>query len=167
MSKNGVSHIGDLKPDPKNARKHNPRNIGMIEDALHEVGAARSIVIDEENVILAGNGVVEAAAQAGIENVKVIEADGNTIIAVQRSGLTEQQKKRLALFDNRASDLSWFDSEKLQDLWNRNKELLDGLWSDREVRQLLGSLPQNGHDQSADIEWCKCPECGHQHPREA
>jgi len=60
-----IDHIGQLKPDPRNARKHNPRNIGMIEAALHEVGAARSIVIDEDGVVLAGNGVVEAAALAG------------------------------------------------------------------------------------------------------
>ena len=42
--------ISDLKPDKKNRRKHNQRNIGMIVDALHEVGAARSIVIDEDNL---------------------------------------------------------------------------------------------------------------------
>ena len=56
--------LADLIPDPRNAREHNPRNIGMIVDSLHQVGAARSIVIDENNVILAGNGVVEAAPDA-------------------------------------------------------------------------------------------------------
>jgi hypothetical protein len=46
MSKN-VEIIGlrDLKPDPQNARKHTPRNVAMVVDALQEVGAARSIVI--------------------------------------------------------------------------------------------------------------------------
>ncbi len=61
-----ISSIADLKPDSRNARKHNQRNLNMIVDALHKVGAARSIVIDEDGVILAGNGVVEAAADAGI-----------------------------------------------------------------------------------------------------
>jgi len=51
--------LADLRPDPANARKHNPRNIGMIVSALHQVGAARSIVSDEHGTILAGNGVVE------------------------------------------------------------------------------------------------------------
>lgn len=41
-----IDHLKDLTPDKRNARKHNPRNIGMIVDSLHEVGAARSIVID-------------------------------------------------------------------------------------------------------------------------
>jgi len=80
--------ISDLKPDKKNRRKHNQRNIGMIVDALHEVGAARSIVIDEDNLILAGNGVVEAAAEAGIERVKVVDADGETIVAVRPHAIT-------------------------------------------------------------------------------
>ena len=60
------THIKDLTPDPENRRAHNPRNLGMVVDALHAVGAARSIVIDEDNVILAGNGVTEAAAEAGV-----------------------------------------------------------------------------------------------------
>lgn len=50
--------IAALKPDLHNLRKHNPRNIGMLRDALGEVGAARSIVIDENDVVLAGNGVI-------------------------------------------------------------------------------------------------------------
>src|SRR4051812_30832641 len=73
--------IADLHQDAKNCRKHNPRNIGSIVNSLQQVGAARSIVIDENNRILAGNGLVEAAAEAGIERVRVVEADGNTIIA--------------------------------------------------------------------------------------
>jgi len=47
--------LASLRPDPNNARRHTPRNVGMIETALREVGAARSIVIDEDGVILAGN----------------------------------------------------------------------------------------------------------------
>ena len=81
------NHIRDLVPDPKNRRKHNPRNLGMVVDALHKVGAARSIVIDEDNVILAGNGVTEAAAEAGITKVRVIACGGNVLIAGNGHGL--------------------------------------------------------------------------------
>ena len=58
-------HIKHLVPDPENARKHNPKNIGVIVESLHAVGAARSIVIDEDNRILAGNGVIEASRGSG------------------------------------------------------------------------------------------------------
>lgn len=116
MPKRQPSHIKDLKPDPKNLRKQNERNIGMIVDSLHKVGAARSIVIDEKDVILAGNGVVEAAAEAGIERVRVIEADGDEIIAVRRRGLSAKQKQDLAVADNRTSELSEWNAEELAKL---------------------------------------------------
>ena len=108
-----VHSIADLKPDPKNRRKHNPRNIGVIRDALGQVGAARSIVIDEDNVVLAGNGVIEAAADAGIERVQVVDADGETIIAVRRTGLSEDAKRKLALYDNRTAELAEWDTAQL------------------------------------------------------
>ena len=67
MSKN-VETIGlrDLKPDPQNARKHTRRNVGMIADALQEVGASHSIVIDEKDVVVAGNATIKAAGQVGL-----------------------------------------------------------------------------------------------------
>ena len=105
-----ITSIADLTPDPKNARAHTPRNVGMIEQGMGEVGAGRSIVIDEAGVILAGNATVEAAQQAGITRVQVVDADGETLIAVRRSGLTAEQKVKLALFDNRASELSGWDA---------------------------------------------------------
>jgi hypothetical protein len=43
-----INGLRDLKPDPQNARKHTSRNVAMVVDALQEVGAARSIVIDEK-----------------------------------------------------------------------------------------------------------------------
>jgi hypothetical protein len=103
--------IGDLVPDPNNARRHTPRNVGTIVDALHKVGAARSIVIDENDVILAGNATVEAAGEAGIEKVMVVEADGNTLVAVKRTNLTPKQKAQLALLDNRAAELAEWDEQ--------------------------------------------------------
>jgi DNA modification methylase len=108
------THIKHLVPDPQNRRKHNARNIGMLTDALHKVGAARSIVIDEENEILAGNGVIEAAADAGITKVQVVDVDGSTIVAVRRKGLTVQQKRDLALFDNRVGELAGWDVDQLR-----------------------------------------------------
>jgi DNA modification methylase len=109
----GPTHIGELTPDPVNRRSHNPRNIGMVVDALQTVGAARSIVIDEDNVILAGNGVVEAAGEAGITRVRVVEADGQEIIAVRRTGLSAAQKRHLAIADNRGAELATWNVEQL------------------------------------------------------
>jgi len=86
----------------------------MVVDALQKVGAARSIVIDEHGIILAGNGVTEAAAEAGITKVGVIDAAGDELIAVRRTGLTEDQKRELAIYDNRTGELASWDLEQLQ-----------------------------------------------------
>jgi ParB-like chromosome segregation protein Spo0J len=118
--------IDQLSPDPRNARRDSLRNIDQITRALREVGAAQSIGIDEDGVILAGNATVEAAKATGLTNVMVINADGETIVAVQRAGLTAKQKQRLALLDNRSAELAerdlavitlMVDEIDLSDLW--------------------------------------------------
>ena len=127
-------HIASLTHDPKNARKHTPRNVGTIVSALHEVGAARSIVIDEDGVVLAGNATLDAAAEAGITKLRVIETDGTELVAVKRTGLTPEQKTRLALYDNRAAELAEWDADVLQELAQEN--LLDGMMTEAEVQAI-------------------------------
>lgn len=105
--------VTDLKADPENRRRHGERNLGMLEASLRAVGAARSIVIDEDDLILAGNGVRAAAEAAGITKLKIIETDGDEIIAVRRRGLTAEQKRALAIFDNRTAELAEWNWEQL------------------------------------------------------
>lgn len=111
-----MASISDLRSDHKNARKRTDRSSSLIAESLTRYGAARSIVIDEEGRILAGNGTVEGAKAAGIQKLRIIETDGNEIIAVQRTGLSEDEKVGLALADNRTSDLSEWDQEMLHHL---------------------------------------------------
>jgi ParB-like chromosome segregation protein Spo0J len=105
--------IDQLRPDPRQIRTHTDRNLTMIGDGLRAVGAARSIVLDEQNVILAGNGTIEAARRNGFSKVRVVEADGTEIIAVRRRGLTEKAKVELALYDNRSADFAEYDAAAL------------------------------------------------------
>ena len=165
-----ITHIGDLIPDPDNARSHTARGVGMIEEALNGVGAARSIVIDENGTVLAGNATIEAAAAAGIEDVRVVPANGNTIIAVQRSDLTDDQKKRLALYDNRAGEESDWDAEVLAKLKEQDEELLKGLFRDDELEEILGDISHvqfQEYDESIadEVEYIECPKCGHKWPK--
>lgn len=160
MKRKAPEHIKDLKPDLANAREHTPRNIGVIVDALQEVGAARSIVIDENDMVLAGNGVLEAAAEAGMTKVRVVEADGNEIIAVRRSNLTEAQKKRLALFDNRAGELARWNIEALLRL---ERPVMNGMWTEDELAALEGATHNTKGDKEPDItegNSIACPACG-------
>ena len=131
-----MATVRELRRDERNRRKHNGRNIGMIVNALQEVGAARSIVIDEDGTVLAGNGVVEAAAEAGIDRVQIVDADGQTIIAVRRRGLTDEQKRKLALYDNRTAELAEWDTAQIAADLEAGLSF-DGLFSTDEINGLL------------------------------
>jgi DNA modification methylase len=137
-----ATDLAHLTPDPQNARRHSERNLALIASSLTEVGAARSIVVDESGVILAGNATVEAAARAGIDRVRVVDADGTELIAVRRTGLTDEQKKRLALFDNRAAELADWDPDVLALLADDTD--LSLLWEHDELVELVGALEDEG-----------------------
>ena len=90
--------------DPNNYRVHNDKNKRLIKKSLVECGAGRSIVLDNEDVIVAGNGVYEEARELGLK-VRVIESDGSELIAIKRTDLstTDERRKLLALADNHTS----------------------------------------------------------------
>jgi DNA modification methylase len=147
-----MTSIKDLKSDHKNARKRTDRSAKLIAESLQRYGAARSIVIDEDNRILAGNGTIEGAKAAGIKNIRVIETDGTEIIAVKRTGLSEDEKIGLALADNRTSDLSDWDKDMLQQL-SAEHDLSP--WFDADdLAEILGTveeLPAEGLTDADDV----------------
>jgi DNA modification methylase len=147
-----MTSIKDLKSDHKNARKRTDRSAKLIAESLQRYGAARSIVIDEDNRILAGNGTIEGAKAAGIKNIRVIETDGTEIIAVKRTGLSEDEKIGLALADNRTSDLSDWDKDMLQQL-SAEHDLTP--WFDADdLAEILGEaeqLPAEGLTDADDV----------------
>lgn len=98
-----------IRLDPRNYRAHNKRNKELINKSLRECGAGRSVVMDSEGALIAGNGVYEQAQKLKIPT-KIVETDGSELIVVRRKDLKTADKKRqkLAVFDNSASDSSEF-----------------------------------------------------------
>lgn len=139
-----MATLRDLKPDPRNARKRTDRSASLIQESLQRFGAARSIVIDEDGRILAGNGTVEGAKAAGIEKVRIIEASGDELVAVRRTGLTEEQKIGLALADNRTSDLSDWDALMLQQLSETHD--VSPWFEPEDLEAIIGDLPPDAGD---------------------
>lgn len=120
--------------DKRNYRKHSDENKRVIKKSLEELGAGRSVLIDRNNTLIAGNGVFEQAQALGIP-VRVIETDGTELVAVKRTDVAEgdEKRKRLALADNVASDLSEFDDDLLHEDFSM-EELGDwGLESEEEM----------------------------------
>ena len=104
--------MAKIKLDSRNYRVHTDKNKMIIDKSLKELGAGRSILIDSENEIIAGNGVFEQAEKQNIK-IKIVETDGTELIAVKRTDLktSDKKRKKLALIDNHASDTSEFDME--------------------------------------------------------
>lgn len=148
-----VLHLGDLKPqgEGKNARKHNPRNIGMIANSMQEVGFASPLVIDEDNEIWVGNGRYEAASQIGFERVRVFDIEPDEVVAVRRRGMTEDQKTKLALYDNRAGELATWDVKVLAGLSSQGASL-KGPFNDSEIEMLQRLAATQPSDELEGLE---------------
>ena len=106
--------INDLKQDKRNYRKHNEKNLSLIKKSVEEVGLGRSIVVDNNNEIICGNGLVSQLDKN--TPVKVIETDGSELVVVKRTDLAteDEKRKKLAVMDNSTSDTSEFDIALLQ-----------------------------------------------------
>ena len=143
-----MTSINNLKSDHKNARKRTDRSAALIAESLKRYGAARSIVIDEDGRILAGNGTVEGAKKAGINKVRIIEAEGDELIAVRRTGLSEDEKVGLAIADNRSSDLSEWDNEMLRQL-SEEHDLTPWFEDDELLAEVLE--PEQGNTDPDDV----------------
>lgn len=106
--------LKDIKQDKRNYRVHNEKNLSLIKKSIDEVGFGRSIVIDSENEIVAGNGLVSQVAKN--TPIKVVETDGTELVVVKRTDLktNDDKRKQLAIMDNSTSDNSSFDFALLQ-----------------------------------------------------
>lgn len=165
-----MASIKDLKSDNRNARKRTDRSASLIAESLKRFGAARSIVIDEDGRILAGNGTVEGAKKAGINKLRIIEAEGDELIAVRRTGLTDEQKIGLAIADNRTSDLSEWDTLMLEQLsethdispWFEKEDLNAILYNNDTVETSTKEYEGSKELKSEDFSEFDntCPRCG-------
>lgn len=150
--------IKDLKQDKRNYRKHNQKNLSLIKKSVNDVGLGRSIVIDNENEIICGNGLVSTLDKD--TPIKVIETDGSELVVVKRTDLAtdDAKRKQLAVMDNSTSDSSEWD--------------LNGLQADFEVDTLQDwgldvdfAIEEETDEEETDLgvnkTLLKCPVCGH------
>lgn len=97
--------LSSLKRPEQNVRMHTEKQLKEFERSVSMFGQLRPIVADEAGVILAGNGLFET----------LIRLDWKEADVLQVEGLTENQKKKLMLADNKifglgVDDLETFDA---------------------------------------------------------
>jgi hypothetical protein len=103
--------IDTLVPDDKNFNQGTQYGQHLIEESLRRFGAGRSILLDKNNRIIAGNKTIENAAAIGMDNVIVVETTGDKVVAVKRTDidLDTKEGREMALADNATSavNLRW------------------------------------------------------------
>lgn len=96
-------HIDELKPYEKNPRK-NDMSVDYVAESIAQFGFKVPILIDKNNIIIAGHTRYKAAKKLGFETVPCIVADD----------LTEEQAKAFRLVDNKVSENSEWDLDLLE-----------------------------------------------------
>jgi hypothetical protein len=95
--------IDQLKPNPKNPRTHTNHQIWQIAESLRNFGFINPVIVDSENVIVAGHGRVEAAKRLGMPHVPTIRLDE----------LTKEQIRAYIIADNKLAENAGWDLEIL------------------------------------------------------
>lgn len=146
-------HISELKSDLKNANLGTMRGSAALESSLAQLGTGRSILIDKNGTVIAGNKTLEQAGQIGIEDILIIKTDGKKLVAVQRTDLDidEANGREMAYADNRIGqiDLEWDAEQIAADI--KDGVNLDQFWSQEELDELLSGIEGFG-DEAQDGE---------------
>lgn len=100
-----VVPISALTPDPTNARTHSKKNLDAIAGSLRQFGQRRPLVVYGD-VVIAGNGTIEAAKSLGWTEIAVTRVP---------RGWSPEQAKAYALADNRTAELADWDAAVLAD----------------------------------------------------
>jgi len=139
--------ISELIPDDKNYNQGNEFGNSLIEKSLRKNGAGRSILIDKNNRIIAGNKTVENAASIGLEDLLIVESDGTKIIAVKRTDIDLDSKagREMALADNATSkaNIVW-NHENLKEDWGDDELKGWGIEDEAEKYDDEFTLPDGG-----------------------
>ena len=109
-----IKTAADLIQDAHNYRKHSDTNKARIRKSIDEAGLGRSVVVDADGVLVAGNGVQQVID--GDTPVRVVETDGTELVVVKRTDLHtgDPRRKTLALADNATADDVEWDFEAIE-----------------------------------------------------
>lgn len=135
--------IEDLKPYENNPRL-NDGAVESVASSIREFGFKVPIVIDENNVIIAGHTRWKASKKLGLESVPCIIADD----------LTDEQVKAFRLADNKVGELAEWDFSKLEEELHALANMdLDFTMSDFGFEDLISDVdPETVEDEAPEVD---------------
>jgi len=144
----------ELTFDVRNANKGTDRGRNLLEQSIKELGAGRSILVDKDGNVIAGNKTLAAARKAGLK-IRLIPTNRDELVVVQRGDLnlndTIGEARRLAYLDNRIAelDLDW-DAQILAEDAASGLDVDSLGFLDKELQHLLLSLDVETHTEPAE-----------------
>lgn len=119
--------LDDLKHPEKNVRIHSEQQIRELKRSLEKFGQTRVLVVDENNVILIGNGLYEAMVSLGYQEASVYV----------KTELSENDKKKLMIADNKTYALGIDNLDTLNEFLEELQGDLDIPGYDEEILQQM------------------------------
>lgn len=140
--------LTEIHPYHRNPRK-NDNAVEAVVESIRQCGYIAPIIVDEDGVILAGHTRYKALKDLGRTEAEV----------VIKTGLTDEQKRKYRLLDNKTNELAGWDFDLLADeLEGLDFGSLDLGWGLDEVEALdLGGTPKEPQEEAATVH---CPKCG-------
>lgn len=127
----------DFIQDDQNASVGSKRGAEILDFSFGELRAGRSIVVDKDGRIIAGNKAQKAALEQGIDEAIIIQSSGDRLIVHQRTDLDLSDPtgdaRALAFADNRSADFTTYDFERVQDSMDEGLDLSE-LFKDGEIK---------------------------------
>lgn len=155
--------LSDLKEYGRNARTHSAEQIEQLKRSITEFGFTNPVLIDEQNVLIAGHGRLSAARALKMEKVPCIRL----------TGLSEAQRKALRIADNQLALNAGWDEELLKielvelqdmdfdlDLVGFSLDEVEAILTGESPAQESGKTPDNFKDVGKTEMKHKCPRCG-------
>lgn len=132
--------LADLIKPEKNVRIHTEQQLKEFQRSVKMFGQIRPIVVDEDNIILAGNGLYDTLIAMGKETADVYRYDN----------LTENQKKKLMIADNKIFSLGIENLETLDSFLEDLQGDLDIPGFDEEILKQMVSEAEDVTDKIAE-----------------
>jgi len=137
--------VSEFRPHAENPRTHSPKQIRQIADSIRRFGFVNPVLVDNNGLVIAGHGRLEAAKLLGMDRVPAICVDQ----------MTEAQKRAYIIADNKLAANAGWDLEllahELQCIWELDSEFdltITG-FDTAEIDLMLEAGPGTGPDATA------------------
>ncbi|HTW50354.1 MAG TPA: ParB/Srx family N-terminal domain-containing protein [Stellaceae bacterium] len=172
--------VADLRPPPRNVRAHPEYQVAELARAVEKFGQTRPVIIDEDNMILAGNGLVLAHQRLGRAEISAHRVVGLSKTDKSKLMLSDNRIFALGIDDNGAIleeiralddfDIPGFDAAILEKLTIDTSDVTNLAMTDYGVLpeaavELARAQGEAGEDEAGDAAASSkeaiCPACGH------